>query len=325
MRPHGREGRPDSVLAHLLEHLFDGIGPLTRLADPALRRSADERAFGAGQISDACVRTSTSFSPATGSGTSTTESEPVRRSWTSWRIADDDSPGGDQSRRRSRATTSSRSSSSRSACTERSRPREHPAPPPICRPASGSLEPADPSASAADPPGGRRCPPPARLEDSRGFAGRREDHGAADRHGVDQLRRHELPKVGCAESGTSRASLAASSGGDLLERHLRVEVHVREPVLACPIERSRFTGPSPTKSELAPHPRAAPAASSADGSACAIPCVPAKVTRNRRAGTPRRSRGRCRRRRTARASRSGSAASPAACRGSRRCARRTAA
>ena len=181
-------------------------------------------------------------------------------------------------------------SSSRAACTDRSRPAANDASPlahletrsRVRRRASESPRRAPPGPPARR----RRRRPPARA--------------AAPPRPRRPARRADRPpckstifegtnwaNVGCPESGTSSASLDAR-----IARRSRSSAPGRgsgrssEPQLARAAPASiGFIGPSPTKANSTP-PSTSSAASSTVGSACAIPCVPANVTRNRRPIAP---------------------------------------
>ena len=114
-----------------------------------------------------------------------------------------------------------------------------------------------PRRDPADPPGAR--PRRRRLvEQPTGLALGREHDRPAGRHVVDDLRRHELRNVGCAESDTSSASLAASRGGCLRHRHLAVEVDVRELLQSAAPGRPHPERPLADEGEAKPSPRSRP-------------------------------------------------------------------
>ena len=157
----------------------------------------------------------------------------------------------------------------------------------------------------------RRRRPPARAA-ARPRPAADEHDRPADRHVVDQLRRHELLERRMArerdEQRVARGEDARRSRPSAPGRgSARSTARARRPAPAA----IGFIGPSPTNAKLDAVADERRRRRARDGSACAIPCVPANVTRNSPFGRRAR-RGRRRRaapRRTARACRSGSARS----------------
>ncbi len=139
------------------------------------------------------------------------------------------------------------------------------------------------SASASGSSGATTMPAAGPLEQPRRLARRREDDRAPDRHEVDQLRRARTARTSDApRAGTSSASLAARIAGDLARS--------APAAWKCDVRRGRARATASTSAvlhrpvaderELDARRSDARQRRARDGSACAIPCVPANVTRN---------------------------------------------
>ena len=128
------------------------------------------------------------------------------------------------------------------------------------------------------------------LEDPRGLAGRAEHDGPPGREIVDHLRRHERLERRVRRERHEERVARGEHRHDVLRRELRVEADVLEAPVVRLLGQERLHRAVADEREVR-EPFARSAASSTDGSACAMPSMPAKVTRKRSARGRRADRG----------------------------------
>ncbi len=147
------------------------------------------------------------------------------------------------------------------------------------------------SASAPASSGATTIPAPAARRSGRAPRRPRQSP-ACRRHEVDELGRDEVSERSDGPRA-ARVTRRSPPGSEARRRSAPEDgsARLRAPARGRPIRARSFTGPSPTKAKwILPSTRLA--ASSTLGRDCAIPCVPANITRKASSGTPSSPRGR---------------------------------